>query len=174
MWDYIESPYLIKWLVPWHSPIMWKYILAYHFKYRISGETEVAPCLLDFPVQTHLFKQAPWDFSVILEEFKKHFRVESPEMGDGGHPQPAPSQAMRGVGEEGMSPAAERSALWPWNAPATSIVACDILQLCPPVLTLLLNWYPPRPTEVPVPAWSLCIPLPHPVKDFFNFLIISW
>lgn len=45
---------------------MWKYILTYHFRHRISRETKVAPCLFDFPSQTHLFKQAPWDFSVIL------------------------------------------------------------------------------------------------------------
>lgn len=168
MWDYIESPYLIKWLVPWHSPIMWKYILAYHFKYHRSGETEVAPCLLDFPVQTHLFEQAPWDFSVILEELKSVFSLKAPRWVMVATPSQLPVRQGRERVRKGcplqlstLSSGHEMHLASP----------CSLPQLCSPAWPC--SWTGTHPTETPVPAWSLCIPLPHPLKDFFNFSIIS-
>lgn len=105
MWDYIESSYLIKRPVPWHSPIMWKYILAYHFKHRISGETEVAPCLFDFPVQAHLFKQAPWDFSVILLGGVSNSAValQAPSRVIAAAPGPLPATAQQARGSTGAA-----------------------------------------------------------------------
>jgi len=160
MWDYIESPYLIKRPVPWHSPIMWKYIHAYHIKHHISGETEVAPCLFDFPVQTHLFKQAPWDFSVILlGGVQKAFSPWKPSAG-WRRPPPACSQP----GEVGKGPGQgcpKQLSSWPAGCEMhlrPDIPHSMLLQLCPLRFTLLRSWYPLGPAKVPFRAWTHYIP----------------
>lgn len=165
MWDYIESPYLIKWLVPWHSPIMWKYILAYHFKYRKSGETEVAPCLFDFPVQTHLFKQAPWDFSVILEEFKKCFLLESLRWVMVATPSQLPVRQGREWVRGWDVPCSW--ALWPWNAPVARYLPATSSSSAPqtnPAPELV----PTPPHRPPHPSLVSLHPSSPPTKGFFQ------
>lgn len=84
---------------------MWKYILAYHFKHSISGETEVAPCLFDFPVQAHLFKQAPWDFSVILlgGVLNSAVALQAPSRVIAAAPGPLPATAQQARGSTGAT-----------------------------------------------------------------------
>lgn len=174
MWEYIESPYLIKRPVPWHSPIMWKYILTYHFKHRISRETEVVPCLFDFPVQTHLFKQAPWDFSVILlRGVKKMFSPWKPWARWWQLP-PARSQSGKvGKGRGG----GDVPCSWALGQLAVKRTCSQVsprsilLQLCPPGLSQLPSWYLHCHTEVPFPARAHCIPLPCPASQLSPLLV---
>lgn len=163
MWDYIESPYLIKRPVPWHSPIMWKYILAYHFKHRISEETEVAPCLFDFPVQTHLFKQAPWDFCVILlGGVQKAFLSWKPQAGwwwpPSAHtPSPPPAGCPLQLS---CHLAGHEMHLWPG-------IPCSILlQVCPPRVAHLLRWYLYGPTKVTSQPGLTASPFPTQHHSF--------